>query len=75
MGQAMEEVSRLLDGDLEVDRARGVVATFDGCDSETARDAWTRYALIGDTLRGNPTPDDGFTARILARLRNQRDDA
>jgi negative regulator of sigma E activity len=29
------------------------------------------YALIGDVLRGNPTPDDAYTQRILARLRRE----
>jgi negative regulator of sigma E activity len=71
----MQDLSRLLDGDLDVNDARSVVANFDGRESSTARDTWTRYALIGDALRGNPTPDDGFTARILARLRSHGDDA
>ena len=25
------------------------------------RDRYTVYGLVGDVLRGNPTPDDGFT--------------
>lgn len=35
----------------------------------TARDQWTSFVLIGDAIRGNSTPDDGFSQRILARLR------
>jgi negative regulator of sigma E activity len=73
MGEAMEGVSRLFDGDLDPRDARPVVRSFDEHDAETARDAWTSYALIGDALRGNSTPDDGFTARILARLRSELD--
>ena len=73
MKQPIEDLSRLLDGDLEADRSREAVASFDKVDGEAAREAWTRYALIGDALRGNPTPDDGFTLRILARLRSERE--
>jgi negative regulator of sigma E activity len=36
------------------------------------RDRYTVYALIGDVLRGNSTPDDGFSIRIFDRMRNER---
>jgi len=35
------------------------------------RDRYTLYGLIGDALRGNSTPDDGFSARIFERMRRE----
>ena len=29
------------------------------------------YGIIGDTLRGNSTADDGFTRRILERMERE----
>lgn len=64
-----QEISRMLDGDVsgdELDRALGQVSA-----DENERDRLTRYALIGDVLRGNSTPDDGFTVRILDRMKRE----
>jgi negative regulator of sigma E activity len=33
------------------------------------RDRYTVYGLVGDVLRGNSTPDDGFSVRIFERMR------
>jgi len=33
------------------------------------RDRYTLYGLTGDVLRGNSTPDDGFSMRIFERMR------
>ena len=33
------------------------------------RDRYTLYGLVGDVLRGNSTPDDGFSMRIFERMR------
>jgi negative regulator of sigma E activity len=70
------EVSLLVDGQLPVDRTKQAL-------EETAadahlRDRYTLYGLVGDALRGNPTPDDGFTQRLLERMRREgirRDDS
>lgn len=61
-----EALSRLHDEDLPLDEARALVART--ATDPHARDRWTRYQLIGDVIRGNTTPDDGFTRRILVRL-------
>ncbi len=63
------KVSLLLDGQLAPGEVKAVL-------EETAadprlRDRYTIYGLVGDALRGNSTPDDGFSARIFERL--QRD--
>jgi negative regulator of sigma E activity len=63
------KVSLLLDGQLEREEAR-VVLDEVGRD-EAQRDRYTLYGLVGDALRGNPTPDDGFTQRILERMRRE----
>ena len=60
------EVSHLLDGQVPREHVERVL------DKVTAdphlRDRYTIYGLIGDALRGNGTPDDGFTKRILERM-------
>ena len=60
------KVSLLLDGQLEREEVRGVLDEVAQDDAQ--RDRYTVYGLIGDALRGNPTPDDGFTQRILERM-------
>lgn len=63
------KASLLLDGQLlreELEKALEEVAGDPG-----QRDRYTLYGLIGDALRGNPTPDDGFTRRILERMRGE----
>lgn len=61
-----EALSRLHDEDLPLEAARQLVAEV--ARDAVLRDRWTRYQLAGDVIRGNTTPDDGFTRRILARL-------
>ncbi len=61
-----ERMSRLHDGDLDLVATRELLRDVGG--DVAARDRWTRYQLAGDVIRGNITPDDGFTLRILARL-------
>ncbi|MBM3352636.1 MAG: hypothetical protein FJY51_05185 [Betaproteobacteria bacterium] len=60
-------ISMLLDGQLSPEEARttlGEVAV-----EALPRDRYSVYVLIGDALRGNSTPDDGFSVRIIERLR------
>jgi len=62
-------VSQLLDGQLD---AAAVKPALDEVAADAAlRDRFTVYGLIGDALRGNSTPDDGFTRRILERMRRE----
>jgi negative regulator of sigma E activity len=63
------KVSQLLDGQLSAKEAQSALAEL-GSDP-AQRDRYTVYALIGDALRGNPTPDDAYTHRILERLRRE----
>lgn len=63
------KVSLLIDGQLPAGETKAALA-------ETAadarlRDRYTVYGLVGDVLRGNSTPDDGFSARIFERLRSE----
>ena len=63
------KVSVLLDGQLDPQEVKPVL---DEVASDPAlRDRYTIYGLVGDVLRGNSTPDDGFTIRILDRMRLQ----
>ena len=63
------KASRLLDGDL---KPEDVSATLDAMESQSnERDRFTLYRLIGDTLRGNSTPDDGYSKRIFDRIRRE----
>lgn len=68
----VEALSGVLDGEASTEQVASVLAAL-GPDAAgaDARDRWTRYALIGDALRGNPTPDDGFSRRLLERLRSE----
>ena len=60
-------VSRMLDGDLAGEELK---ATLDGVAADrNQRDRYTLYGLTGDVLRGNSTPDDGFSRRIFDRMR------
>lgn len=63
------KVSQLLDGQLET----GVIkTTLDEIRGDAGlRDRLAIFGLIGDALRGNPTPDDGFTKRILERMERE----
>jgi negative regulator of sigma E activity len=63
------KVSQLLDGQLSAKETQSALAEL-GTDP-AQRDRYTVYALIGDALRGNPTPDDAYTHRILERLRRE----
>jgi negative regulator of sigma E activity len=62
-----EKISRLLDGQLEPGNLEQVLR--DLAADPVSRDRFTLYTLLGDVLRGNSTPDDGYTLRLLDRLR------
>jgi len=63
------KISLLLDGQLSPEEAR--TALGEAAVEPRLRDRYTIYALVGDTLRGNSTPDDGFSMRIFERLRQE----
>jgi negative regulator of sigma E activity len=65
-----KKVSELLDGQLDA-RETGEVLKVLESDREM-RDSFTLYGLIGDVLRGNSTPDDGYSKRIFERIRRER---
>ena len=61
------DVSRILDGDLPADELKAALDAVAG--DADKRDRYTLYGLVGDVLRGNSTPDDGFSKRIFERMR------
>ena len=61
------KASLLLDGQLPQEELQQSLKDIAGDPAQ--RDRYTLYGLIGDALRGNSTPDDGFTLRILERMR------
>lgn len=63
------EISLLLDGGLTEQEARSVLAQ--AAADPVLRDRYTLYGLVGDVLRGNSTPDDGFSMRIFDRMRRE----
>ena len=65
-----EKVSLLLDGQLPSPEASAALEELAG--DAPQRDRFTLYALAGDILRGVSVLDDGFSARILERMK--RDD-
>ena len=63
------KVSLLLDDQLA---PNDVKAALDETAADSRlRDRYTIYGLIGDALRGNSTPDDGFSGRIFERMRRE----
>ena len=60
-----EQISRLMDGELEDVALDLVVGQLKRQD---AMDAWVCYHVIGDTLRGASTVAPGFSRRFAARL-------
>jgi negative regulator of sigma E activity len=61
------KVSLLLDGQLADDEVKPALATT--ASDPLLRDRFTVYGLVGDALRGNSTPDDGYSERIFERMR------
>lgn len=60
-----EEVSLLVDGELDVDRVGRVCL---GLRAPEAVETWVCYHVIGDALRGQCRPIRGFAERFSARL-------
>jgi negative regulator of sigma E activity len=60
------KVSLLLDGQLEPAEVKPALEELAA--DAALRDRYTLYGLAGDALRGNPTPDDGFSIRIFERM-------
>ncbi len=64
-----DKISELLSGQLDEAQTK---ALLDELERDPAlRDRITLYNLAGDVLRGNSTPDDGFTRRILERMEKE----
>jgi len=72
-----ETLSAFLDDELPPDRVGELLAVVrsDAPGAAEVRDRLTVLQLIKDAVGGVEAPDDGFTVRILARLRRHRDDA
>ena len=63
------KVSLLLDGQLAPSEVK---AALDETVADPGlRDRYTVYRLLGDALRGNGTPDDGYSQRIFERMRRE----
>jgi negative regulator of sigma E activity len=63
------KVSLLLDGQLEAGEVKPALDELAG--DPALRDRYTLYGLAGDALRGNPTPDDGFSIRLFERMKRE----
>ena len=60
-----EQISRLMDGDLEGAEAEAVLRELKQVDG---LEHWTCYHIIGDVLRRDGVPTAGFASRFAARL-------
>ncbi|MEO8157216.1 MAG: RseA family anti-sigma factor [Betaproteobacteria bacterium] len=63
------KVSLLLDGQLAAAEVKP--ALVEAVKDAGLRDRYTVFGLIGDVLRGNSTPDDGYSQRIFDRMRRE----
>jgi sigma-E factor negative regulatory protein RseA len=70
----IENVSALMDGELNSDDAAREIAHFkqDGTHDGTRHEAWHTYHLIGDAMRGEQMQAEalspGFSARLSEKL-------
>ncbi len=64
-----EKISLLLDGQLPAGEVAGALDDLGA--QARLRDRFTLYGLVGDALRGLSVPDDGFSRRIVERLRRE----
>jgi len=62
-------VSLLLDGQLEAEEVSPALEELAA--APALRDRYTLYGLAGDALRGNATPDDGFSIRLFDRMKRE----
>ncbi len=60
-----EQISALMDGELDEARARALCAQLK---SEESSDCWAAYHLIGDALRNECLAQKGFAQRFAVRL-------
>lgn len=67
----MNDASRLLDGDLTRGELDALLQRL--AHDAQLRDEVTLQQLVRDAVAGVRALDDGYTLRILARLRAQRD--
>jgi negative regulator of sigma E activity len=65
-----ELLSAMLDGEVTPDELGSTLAALRGGRDE--RDDVTAYQLIKDAVAGHRALDDGFSVRILARLKAHR---
>jgi negative regulator of sigma E activity len=66
-GKLKEEISAYIDSELVAEEADALVDTLRH--EPDSRNDWFLYHLTGDAMRGQPTIDDGFSIRILAKLK------
>jgi len=60
-----EDISRLMDGELDDEAAERVCAAMRSADAQRT---WACYHIIGDQLRGTTLGTTGFTQRFAKRL-------
>ena len=65
----MEQISALLDGELDRDEAARVVRGMK--EQRELRDVWSTYHLIGDVLRGECCPEVEVLESVVARLAHE----
>lgn len=62
-----ERISALIDGHFDTDgHGEDMLGTV--ARSESSRALWSRYALIGDAIRGEPSLEVDLTAAVMAKL-------
>ena len=63
-----ESISRLMDGEVDDTEIEVVCGQLRRPDAVAT---WVCYHVIGDSLRGSPSPRPGFAARFAARLASE----
>lgn len=63
-----EEISAYIDSELTTEEADALVDILRH--EPDARNDWFLYHLTGDAMRGQQTIDDGFSIRIIEKLKS-----
>jgi negative regulator of sigma E activity len=63
-----QDLSELFDGEIEQSKLTPLLSELAA--NPTARERWTRLSMISDAMAGVAWPDDGYSRRLFARLRD-----
>lgn len=64
-----EQISALVDEELELDELQRVLTALQG--NKQVAETWGAYHLIGDAMRGNPDMRSGFRQQVMQKIEQE----